>query len=192
MSFVSKYTQERIKKRAAVVCKKISPDMIPSIISLIDTTRIQLGLSATSFSTLLSITPSSYYRMVESGQTLNALILLRFCALFGYDLEMICCGPITAAVDTQAVELATLIGSLPDSVLQAISQVVDNNSDMSKVDKRLFMEALTEYRQRRKEYIDQLITEDFEAEEAEESEEAEEGEAAKVSEEIEEAEDADD
>ena len=120
-----------------------------------ENTRIKLNLSITNFAALLSVPSPSYYRMI-GGQTLNSLILLRFCAIFGYDLESVVSGPIPTASDIQAVEMASWMGSLPDSALQDIHRVVEANPDISKIDKRLFGEALNEFRQRRSEYIEQL------------------------------------
>ena len=154
MSFTSKNTKQ-ITKRAEIVCETITTQTIQNIIGLMESTRIKLDLSITSFAALLSIPSPSYYRMI-GGQTLNSLILLRFCAIFGYDLESVVSGPIPTASDMQAVEMASWMGSLPDSALQDIQRVVEANPDVSKINKRLFGEALSEFRQRRNEYVEQL------------------------------------
>lgn len=146
---------QKLAKRAAVVAQKISPETVEGILDLMEYTRRKIGLSMSDFAALLQITSSRYYHMQQTRKTVNVLVLLRFCAIFGYDLESVC-HPLSTVSDKHMMEMASWMGMLPPSVLKAIAQTVDNSLEMTGTEKRLFKQAMDAFIQAKNEYAADL------------------------------------
>ncbi len=135
-------------------CDDLFKDIDCNITTIIEATRVKYGFTRDEYSKLLGVSPSTYTSSVNKWKRIKSPIaILRFCYIFGYDLETLVASPIiTITNDFAVTELGVRVSGLSDKSLTKMVEYIDS-LDESKEVRKGFSIAIEAYKQSRHECI---------------------------------------
>lgn len=163
-------TNDDILRRSKSV-SIILDDIENKIVSTIETVRVSYGYSLKQFSELMGMSYDQYYRKLnrstkkyvtgKKALPFSASDLIRFCYIFGYDLETVVSNDSAPLFSSEQalLEFAMQIASLNDAALQEISDTISNSANLGKEQKRMSTIAIREFVKYRDEVKNSAVSE---------------------------------
>lgn len=143
----TKDTHEILRERARKA-DELSKSWLCFLDETLVNTRKMYGLTTKELAELLNISGSTYFKLCAAStekhtRSTNAyLFLMRFCYIFGLDMQTIT-KPAEIHGNDELLELGTWIGSLPRRDILFLLDAVNTNEQMSNESKEKFSKAIT-------------------------------------------------
>lgn len=141
-------------KSRAERCDILMENIEQDIMNTIEHTRVKFGLTRNDMSMLLGIPSSSYTHYTNSNRSFrNVPLMLRFCYIFGYDLEsLITSSKIVLDNDSATVEMGARLAVLSDESLDQLKADIKNLHEEPHIRKGL-ASVISAYQETRKDFL---------------------------------------
>lgn len=135
-----------LKTRSQIISESISSDLLPDILKVMEAVRLQNGLTLLEFSDILEFSDATYRRALAGNADIKASALIRFCYVFGYDLQSIfALSKVYRDKDISSVKVSAFVESLSDKFLLHIAEDAFSNNELTKWQYYSFVDAINQY-----------------------------------------------
>lgn len=148
------YTYLELFKKRAERCDSLMEDIERDIMSTIEHTRVKFGFTRNDMSMLLGIPSSSYTHYINDKRAFrNVPLMLRFCYIFGYDLESLVTSSKTVLDnDSATVEMGARLAVLSDESLEQLKTSIKSLDEGAHIRKGL-ISVISAYQETRKDFL---------------------------------------
>lgn len=149
-----KLTYLDLFKTRAEQCDALMENIERDILNTIEHTRIKFGLTRTDMSILLGIPTSSYTHYIKDKRDFrNVPLMLRFCYIFGYDLEtLVTSSKMVLDNDSATLEMGARLAVLSDESLEQLKSSIKGLNEANHTQKAL-ISAISAYQETRKDFL---------------------------------------
>ena len=149
-----KYTYLDLFKKRSERCDTFMGNMEQDIMGTIEHTRIKFGLTRADMSMLLGIPSSSYTHYIKNKRDFrNVTLMLRFCYIFGYDLETLVTSSKTVVDnDSATIEMGARLAVLSDESLEELKSSIQKLNEKNHTRKALIA-VISAYQETRKDFL---------------------------------------